>query len=223
MREQVNNIINKKSSIVYIERKKYMKIIGITGKSGSGKSTLAKELTERMQNTTSINVDKIGHKATSDVEISKKLCEVFGEQILNEERKIDRKKLGNIVFSNKNKMDILTEITWGYMQKILDGILEQERENGTKAIILEWALLPIGKYWEMSDTKIYIKANEQERKNKVIQRDQISEEYFLKRDSSGIDYTSYKFDFIFENDYKMETMDNFIENLINKSNNLQVK
>lgn len=189
-----------------------MKIIGITGKSGSGKSTLAKELTEKMQDTICINVDKIGHKATSDVNISKKLCEVFGKQILSQDGKVDRKKLGNIVFSSKEKMDMLTEITWGYMQEILDKILDEEKEKGTKAIILEWALLPIGKYWEMCDTKIYMKANEQDRKNKVIQRDQISEEYFLKRDSGGIDYTPYKFDFIFENDYKMETMDKFIEN-----------
>ncbi len=196
-----------------------MKIIGITGKSGSGKSTLAKELTEKMQDAMCINVDKIGHKATNDVEITKKLCKAFGKQILEKDEKIDRKKLGNIVFSDKEKMDFLTEITWGYMQKILDDIIEEEREKGTKVIILEWALLPIGKYWEMCNTKIYVEANEQLRKNKVIQRDQISEEYFLKRDSGGIDYTPYKFDFVFENDYKMETIEKFyinIKNMINQ-------
>ncbi len=187
-----------------------MEIIGITGKSGSGKSTLAKEMTLKMKDTICINVDKIGHKATGDVEISKKLCKVFGEQILSENGEIDRKKLGNIVFSNKEKMDILTDITWGYMQKILDKIIEQEKRKGTKVVILEWALLPIGKYWEMCTTKILIKTDEEIRKNKVIQRDKISEEYFLKRDNSGIDYTKYKFDFIFENNYKMETIDNFI-------------
>ena len=107
-----------------------MKIIGITGKSGSGKSTLAKELTEKMQDAMCINVDKIGHKATNDVEITKKLCKAFGKQILEKDEKIDRKKLGNIVFSDKEKMDFLTEITWGYMQKILDDIIEEEREKG---------------------------------------------------------------------------------------------
>lgn len=191
-----------------------MKIIGITGKSGSGKSTLAKELTEKMQDVICVNVDKIGHKATSDLEITKKLCEVFGKQILNEQEVIDRKKLGNIVFSNKEKMDILTQITWGYMQNVLDEIIEEENKKGTKTIILEWALLPIGKYWEMCNIKILMKANEQVRKNKVILRDKISEEYFLKRDSGGIDYTPYKFDFVFQNDYKMETMEKFIEDLV---------
>lgn len=183
-----------------------MRIIGITGKSGSGKSTLTQLLSEKLK-CNSVNVDKIGHKATSDEKITKKLCEVFGNRILNSEGKIDRKKLGNIVFSSKDKMDILTDITWGYMQKILDDILKKETGE---TIILEWALLPISKYWEQCDTKIIIKAEEKERKNKVMQRDQISEEYFLKRDAGCIDYAPFKFDYVFENDYRLETMQEIV-------------
>lgn len=182
-----------------------MKIIGITGKSGSGKSTLTKVLSKKI-NCSTVNVDKIGHKATSDENITKKLCEIFGKQILNDDEKIDRKKLGNIVFSDKEKMDILTEITWGYMQEILDEILENEQG---KYIILEWALLPISKYWEKCNTKILINAEDEERKTRVMERDKISEEYFLKRDSGCIDYTPYNFDYKFKNDYTEKTMDDF--------------
>ncbi len=187
----------------------FMRIIGITGKSGSGKSTLAKLLSEQF-NCNVINVDKIGHKATSDVENAKKLCEIFGNEILNKNGKIDRKKLGNIVFSNKEKMDILTEITWGYMQNVLDEIIQNEQKN---IIILEWLLLPISKYWDKSDIKILMKADDEKRKNKVMQRDQITEEYFLKRDSGSIDYSPYKFDYIFENDYKIDTMKTIVKQI----------
>lgn len=180
-----------------------MKIIGITGKSGSGKSTLATVLAKKLQ-CESVNIDQIGHKATSDEKISQKLCKIFGNQILGGNGKIDRKKLGDIVFSKKEKMDILTEITWGYMQEILDNILQKEPE----IIILEWALLPMDKkYWEKCDTKILIRANEVQRKNKVIERDQITEEYFLKRDAKSMDYTCFEFDYIFENDYMPATME----------------
>ncbi len=179
-----------------------MKIIGITGKSGSGKSTLAKALSEKFK-CTSVDVDKIGHKATSNEKISKELCEAFGREILGEDGKIDRKKLGNIVFSSKEKSNILTDITWGYMQKMLDEILEKETKD---TIIIEWALLPISKYWNQCDAKIWIKAEGQKRKNKVMQRDKITEEYFLKRDASSINYEPYEFDYIFENDYTLETM-----------------
>lgn len=91
-----------------------MKIIGITGKSGSGKSTLTDLLSKKMQ-CNSVNIDKIGHKATSNQEIAKKLCAIFGNQILGEDGNINRKKLGNIVFSSKEKMAILTDMTWDYL------------------------------------------------------------------------------------------------------------
>ena len=189
-----------------------MKIIGITGKSGSGKSTLATLLSEKLDCNV-VDVDKIGHKATQDCEIAKKLCKIFGTQILGKDGKIDRKKLGDIVFTDKEKMDILTEITWEYMQSILDEILEKEKK---KTIILEWVLLPISKYWNKSDVKILTEANDEQRKNKVIIRDKISEEYFIKRDSGAIDYTKYKFDYIFKNDYKLATIEKIIKTIIER-------
>ncbi len=186
-----------------------MKIIGITGKSGSGKSTLAEKLAKELK-TESVNVDKIGHQATNDARITRKLCHIFGEEILGKDKKIDRKKLGNIVFSDKEKMKTLTEITWGYMQEILDELLEKEPER----IILEWALLPIDrKYWEQCDIKILLKADPFERKNRVMERDHISEEYFLKRESESLDYSQYEFDYIFENDYQLETMEAIIKKI----------
>ena len=70
-----------------------MKIIGITGKSGSGKSTLAKELTEKMQDAMCINVDKIGHKATNDVEITKKIMQSLWKTNIRKRRKNRQKKI----------------------------------------------------------------------------------------------------------------------------------
>ena len=187
-----------------------MKIIGITGKSGSGKTTLSTLLSKKLDCNV-VDVDKIGHEATQNCEIVKKLCETFGIQILEKDGKIDRKKLGNIVFADKEKMNILTDITWGYMQNILDEILQKEEKQ---TIILEWALLPISKYWDNTNIKILMTAKDNERKEKVIERDKISEEYFLKRDSNAIDYTKYQFDYIFENDYKLETIEKIAKTII---------
>ena len=188
-----------------------MKIIGITGKSGSGKSTLANLLAKEL-NCAGIDVDKIGHKATNDENISRKLCGIFGKEILGREGIIDRKKLGNIVFSDQEKMDILTDVTWDYMQEKIDEILK----NKPEIIILEWALLPISKYWEKSDVKILIQANQNERKKKVIERDEISEEYFEKRDSKSLDYETVNADFKFYNEYEKKQMKDFVNQIISK-------
>lgn len=186
-----------------------MKIIGITGKSGTGKSTLASLLSKKL-NCKHIDIDKIGHEALFKPEILDSLCDKFGKEILDENGTLDRKKVGNIVFSCKDKMNILTDLTWDYMKKILNILLSQTDEF----IILEWALLPITEYWDKCDTKILVTSDYTERKNRIIERDHISEEYFDKRESASTDYSQVKFDYIFENDYQPETLNKMLETLI---------
>lgn len=187
-----------------------MKIIGITGKSGSGKSFFSSLLAQKL-NCTYVDVDKIGHKATSDPEILKKLCEEFGNTILDENGILNRKKLGNIVFSDSSKLNFLNNLTWTYMKNELDILVS----NSSTYIILDYALLPICDYWEKCDFKILVTADINQRKNVVLKRDNITPEYFDKREASSVDYTSVKFDYIFENDYTPETLNNTHDEIIN--------
>ena len=70
-----------------------MKIIGITGKSGSGKTTFASSLSKKIKcKHIYIDIDKIGHQALLQPDIVDKLCNTFGNEILDEKGKIDRKK-----------------------------------------------------------------------------------------------------------------------------------
>ncbi len=186
-----------------------MKLIGITGKTGSGKSTIGKLLADKL-NCKYIDIDKIGHEATSDTIISKKLCNEFGQDILNENKNIDRKKLGNIVFSNKDKMEILTNLTLDYMQNKLDSIISGNEDY----YILDWALLPIVKYFDMCDIKILISSNDAKRKERILKRDNISREYLEKREQNTLDYSKFKFDYIFDNDYSNEKLDFIVNNIL---------
>ncbi len=185
-----------------------MKIIGITGKQGSGKSTFALLLSQKL-NCQHIDIDKISHKSLSQTEIINELCNEFGTEILDNNNSINRKKLGNIVFTQKDKMKILEDLTYSYMQKCLDTILSQDNNF----IILEYNLLPRTKYWNKCNFKILVSSDDMQRKNKVIERDNISEEYFNKRDLSSIDYSHINFDYIFENDYNKQNMNKVVENL----------
>lgn len=140
------------------------------------------------------------------------MCDIFGKDILGENNKIDRKKLGNIVFSSKEKMDILTDVTWKYMQEKIDKILDKQPE----IVMLDWALLPISKYWEMCNTKILVISEQKERKKRVIERDEITEDYFKKRDAKSLDYKNLNFDFIWNNDYQKESMYELVKNISEK-------
>lgn len=183
-----------------------MKVIGIMGRSGSGKTTFASLLSKKL-NCQHIDVDKIGHQALFQPEILDDLCDKFGTGILDENGNIDRKKVGTIVFAETSKMDILTDLTWNYMKKILNNILSQDDE----VIVLDWMLLPKTDYWNKCDLKILVTSNDIQRKNKVLERDKISEEYFDTRDSASIDYSKFEFDYVFQNDYKLQTINEVIE------------
>ena len=78
----------------------------ITGSITSGKSTAINLLKERGFSV--IDADMIAHE---QLEICKcEIVEVFKEQILDEAGKIDRQKLGDIVFNDLKKLKILEQI-----------------------------------------------------------------------------------------------------------------
>ena len=78
----------------------------ITGSIASGKSTVVNLLKERGFSV--IDADLIAHE---QLEICKcEIVEAFGEQILDETGKIDRKKLGAIVFNEPKKLKNLEQI-----------------------------------------------------------------------------------------------------------------
>ena len=50
------------------------------------------------------------------LEVLDVLCEKFETEILDENGNLDRKKMGDIVFTQRHKMKELSDITWGFMQ-----------------------------------------------------------------------------------------------------------
>ena len=112
-------------------------VIGITGRTGSGKSLACKWINTNIQSVEHIDCDDVGHKVLEIPEIKIQLLKIFGKDI-EENGKINRSKLGHIVFNNKEKLNSLNDIVH---PKICDIVKETIQTTKETLIIVEGALI----------------------------------------------------------------------------------
>ena len=117
-----------------------MLVIGLTGGIGTGKS----EVTRLLQalGAIVINADRVGHEAYNPGSESwHRVIEAFGEDVLQPDGEIDRRKLGAIVFSDPEQLAKLNQIMHPRMARIVAEELEGLRAQGTQVVVVEAALL----------------------------------------------------------------------------------
>lgn len=86
------------------------KIIGLTGGIATGKTTVSKLLIEKGYKL--IDADKIAREVVGiNNPAYLRIVEEFGESILLEDKTIDRKALGNIIFNDNSSREKLNQIT----------------------------------------------------------------------------------------------------------------
>lgn len=175
-------------------------LISISGKSGAGKSIFSMHLANFL-NAELLSLDKISHMSLEDNEIKNKLLNIFGTEIFDENNVIIRKKLGVIVFSDKEKLEKLNTISQKFMEDYIDNKIKNSKNQ---YIILEYALLTKMKYFNQSEFKILISASEKTRLSRLSERDKVSEEYLKNREKNLPDFNNNDFDFIIENDIDFE-------------------
>ena len=117
-----------------------MIVIGLTGGIGSGKSEVARML--ESLGAEIIDADRIGHQAyLPNTDIWKHVVERFGEQILQSNCEIDRKKLGAIVFSDPMALAQLNSIVHPRIYDMINDGLVALRNRDTSVAVVEAAVL----------------------------------------------------------------------------------
>ncbi len=196
-------------------------VIGVTGNSGAGKSFLVKNI--KMKHFL-IDADKIGHECLNDNECKQEVLAHFGQNILNNENNIDRTKLRNIVFNDKEKLGNLTNITHKHIIKKIESLVEEN--NGlNKLVIIDAALLIEANLQRICNKTILISGKNENKIENVVMRDGITFELAKKRLSSQTndDMQEKNVDIVFKNSYNLKVVDEFnslIDNIYNEYLNL---
>ena len=149
-------------------------IIGITGGTGCGKTTLLNVIAEN--GGLILDCDAVYHQLlTRDDRLLNAIEQRFPGTV--EKGQLQRKKLGSIVFSDKNALEDLNKITHGAIKA---EVLRRLETQPPLAAIDAIALFE-GGLAELCDTTVAVTAPAELRVQRLMQRDQISEEYARSR------------------------------------------
>lgn len=175
-------------------------IIGLTGGIASGKSTVSKMLKDLGAHI--IDADIIARKVVEKGQKAyNRIVQSFGVEILQQNGELNRKKLGNIVFSDKTKLDLLNRITH---PEIISSIAEEiaiAKAKGYKIIVLDAAmLLELG----LQDTVDLVWL--------VVVSQEIQIKRLMERDKLSLEEAECRINSQFKNEEKIKYADEIINN-----------
>lgn len=153
------------------------RIIGLTGGIGSGKSTVASYIASK-----GIPVyiaDEEARKLMDSKVMINKIQAIFEESILTKEGNLDRKKIGNIVFSQPEKLAQLNAIVHPEVKKHFEKWVKKHKNQSF--VVKEVAILFETGGHLACDKVIIITAPQEIRIERAMKRDNIARESVLNR------------------------------------------
>lgn len=188
-----------------------MLVIGLTGGIGSGKSTVARIFSQLGADM--ISMDKIARELTQqDQPAYRQITDLFAPEILLTDGNIDRKKLGQLIFSDSDKRIKLESILH---PKINQRVKENLQNSCGDIVIVEIPLLREKSQFPYLDRILVIDAEESIRISRVEIRDNLN-----KTEIKAIINTQVKADMqksladdIINNNGLLDELTNKVENL----------
>ena len=169
-----------------------MKVIGITGGVGAGKSEILSHLKEHC-NCRILMADRLAEELEQPgQDCYDQLLALLGREILQEDGRIDRKKMASRVFADKSLLEAVNAMIHPAVKQAILQIIRDEKEAARRDyLFIEAALLIEDGYAEIVDELWYIHTEEEVRRQRLkasrgytdekidsILREQLSEEEF---------------------------------------------
>jgi len=196
--------------------------LAVTGNIASGKSLIEILLIE--QGIKTIDTDKVVHELLSrDKNIIKKVSNLFDTDVKNNDGGIDRKKVGNIVFGDKNKLSRLEAILHPEVKKNVEKFFSENKNEKIIAVSVP-QLYESG--WEvLFDYVLIVIADDKIRLERLIKRNNLSLEDAEKRLSVQIPQEEKvkKADFLIDNSGSPENTELLLKKVLEILQNLSMR
>lgn len=161
-----------------------LRIIGVTGGIGSGKSTVSRIL--RNLNAAVIDCDSVAKSVTSKGgKAFDELVSYFGNEILDENGDLGRKKLADIVFNDPVKLHALNSITHKYVKaKVLENIESIKQAGKSDVIVLDCPLPVESGFLDLAEEVWVVVADRDVRIKRIMERNNFTYEEAVSRINS---------------------------------------
>lgn len=195
-----------------------MKIIGITGSSGAGKSTIC-EILEKYYNVKVINADEVARKLSKKgTKYIQEIKKEFGEDILDKNGELKRKRLADIIYTDVEKRKRLNLCTFKYIKKEIQNEINKNKEQ--KIIIIDAPLLFEAEINVICDYIIGVVSERQLQIERIVARDGVDHiiaEKRLKAQENNEFYIG-RCDEIIQNNNDLNYVEECIHKLVEKFN-----
>ena len=162
-----------------------MYTIGLTGGIGTGKSEVLSILRDLGAST--VEADLLAHEIYSPGKPAwQDIIDTFGSGILTAEHQINRKKLGEIVFADRNKLSKLNQIVHPRIFDHLKELIEEQKLAGTMVLVFEAAVLIEAKWTEMVDSVWVVQASKGIIIKRLKEKTTLTEEQITQRINAQI-------------------------------------
>lgn len=144
-----------------------MKVLGITGGVGSGKSKVLKYL-ETEYNAVVVQLDEVAKKLQRRGQpCYEQIVAAFGETVVGADRELARDVLGQIVFADAGRLEILNQIVHPAVKQWVEEDISAKKQEQIPLYIIEAALLPNAGYVQICDEMWYIFTEETVRRGRL--------------------------------------------------------
>ncbi|MBR3512071.1 MAG: dephospho-CoA kinase [Clostridia bacterium] len=177
-----------------------MKVIGITGNSGSGKTTASKILEEKLSAYV-IDADKVVKDMSQPgTEYFNAIKRVFGDNFFTDDGNINRKKLADEIYNQKDSLHRLNDLTFKYVKEEIENQISANKSEN-EYVVIDVPLLFEAGLDKSCDVVIAMVADDEKKIERIMERD-------------GIDYATAKkrLDIQPDDDMYLEKADFIIDN-----------
>ena len=150
--------------------------VGITGGIGSGKSTVCKVF--GILGIPVFEADLVAKQLMNTPGIQEQLIRMFGTAVYQPDHSLNRKYLAGVVFNNPSLLAQLNGIIHPAVQNVFE---EWYQKQQSAYVLLEAAILFESGFYRMMDKTIVVATSMEERIQRVMERDQITEEQVRER------------------------------------------